>query len=418
MDMQEYIRALGQRARTASRVLANLCTDSKNAALATMADLLDREPEALLVANERDMKAGREAGLSAAMLDRLSLDEARIGAMANGLRTVAKLPDPVGAVLAQRARPSGIQITKVRVPIGVIAVIYESRPNVTADAAGLCVKSGNAVILRGGSEALCTNMSLARLLQQGLARHKVPVDAVQMVETADRAAVDALLRAEGLVDVVIPRGGKELTRKIAETSRVPVIKHYDGICHTYIAKDASLDMAIAVAFNAKVQRPGVCNAMETLLVDAAVAAKALPPLCAKMRAAGVELRGCSETRAIEPTMKPATEEDWRTEYLDLILSVKVVHGIEDAIVFINEHGSHHSDAIITENVREAAHFLQCVDSAAVYVNASTRFTDGGEFGLGAEMGISTDKLHARGPVGLEELTTYKYMVRGTGTIRT
>jgi glutamate-5-semialdehyde dehydrogenase len=418
MEMQEYIRTLGQRARTASRVLANLCADTKNAVLVAMADVLEAEPDTILVANERDLKAGREADLSAAMLDRLMLDDARIKAMANGLRAVAKLPDPVGTVLAQRARPSGIQITKVRVPIGVIAIIYESRPNVTADAAGLCLKSGNAVILRGGSEALSSNMALARLLQRALARHKVPVDAVQMVETADRAAVDALLRAEDTVDVIIPRGGKELTRKIAETSRVPVIKHYEGICHTYIAKDANLDMAMAIAFNAKVQRPGVCNAMETLLVDAAVAAKVLPPLCAKLRAAGVELRGCAKTRAIEPAMNPATEEDWRTEYLDLILAVRVVHGIEEAIAFINEHGSHHSDAIVTENTREAAHFLQGVDSAAVYVNASTRFTDGGEFGMGAEMGISTDKLHARGPVGLEELTTYKYMVRGTGSIRT
>jgi len=416
--VQEYMLDVCRRARQASRVLANLCADAKNASLGLMADLLEKETDTIGVENERDLVAARQAGMADAVLDRLALGEERIQAMAHGLRAVAKLPDPVGRVLDQRSRPSGIQITKIRVPIGVIGVIYEARPNVTSDAAGLCVKSGNAVILRGGSEALGTNKAIARVLQAALARQKLPPDAVQCVETDDRSAVDALLGASEFVDMIIPRGGKELIRKVAEASRVPVLKHYEGICHTYIAKEADLAKAIAIAVNAKCQRPGVCNAMETLLIDHAIAAKVIPPLFAKYRDAGVELRGCAETRALDPTVKPATEQDWRTEYLDLILSVKIVHGLEAAISFINDHGSHHSDAIVTENTHEAAHFLQCVDSAAVYVNASTRFTDGGEFGMGAEMGISTDKLHARGPVGLEELTTYKFMIRGNGSVRT
>lgn len=418
MDLSAYMHELGRAARTASRVLANLSADAKNAALLATADALERETDYLAAENERDLAAARAAGLSAALIDRLTLTPDRVRAIARDVRTVAGLRDPVGTVLDQRTRPSGITITKIRVPIGVIAIVYEARPNVTIDAASLCLKSGNAVILRGGSEALHSNAALARIFQQALAGAKLPTTAVQFVETTDRAAVDVLLRMEQYVDLVIPRGGKSLIRKIAEDSRIPVLKHYEGICHTYIAKDANIDKAIAVCMNAKVQRPGVCNAMETLLIDSAIAPRIIPPLFSALRAAHVELRGCPRVKAIDPNVRDATEEDWRTEYLDLILSVKIVDGVDEAIAFINEYGSHHSDAIITEDNHIGAHFLQHVDSATVYVNASTRFTDGGEFGMGAEMGISTDKLHARGPVGLEELTTYKYMIRGTGTIRT
>ncbi|MCX7846687.1 MAG: glutamate-5-semialdehyde dehydrogenase [bacterium] len=417
-DILSYVTELGRAARAASRVLANLCADAKNAVLNATADALEREIDYLTAENTRDLAAARAAGLSPALIDRLTLTPERIRATAAGVRTVATLPDPVGRVLDQRTRPSGITITKVRVPIGVIAIIYEARPNVTIDAASLCLKSGNAVILRGGSEALHSNAALARLFQQALVQNKLPAAAVQFVDTPDRTAVDALLRMEQYVDLVIPRGGKSLIRKVAETSRIPVLKHYEGICHTYIAKDADIDKAIKVCLNAKVQRPGVCNAMETLLIDSAIAPRIIPPLFAAFRAAHVELRGCPRVKAIDPNVRDATEEDWRTEYLDLILSVKIVDGVDEAIAFINEYGSHHSDAIITESPHIGAHFLQHVDSATVYVNASTRFTDGGEFGMGCEMGISTDKLHARGPVGLEELTTYKYMIRGDGSIRT
>ncbi len=417
MNIEKYVIDVCQRARHAGRALANQCADDKNAALLAMAALIETEAEAIKAENEKDIEAARAKGLATALIDRLILDNKRICGMAQGLRKVAELPDPVGAVLDQRTRPSGIQITKVRVPIGVIAIIYESRPNVTADAAGLCLKSGNAVILRGGSEAFNSNCIIAGILRRALQSASMPVNAVQFIETTDRAAVDTLLRAEKYVDVIIPRGGKGLIRKVAEDSRVPVLKHYEGICHTYIAKSADIDKAIKIAFNAKVQRPGVCNAMETLLIDNGIAAKIIPALFSKFREAGVELRGCERTRAIDPDIIEANDEDWRTEYLDLILSVKIVDGVDEAIAFINECGSHHSDAIVTEDTFEAAHFLQNVDSATVYVNASTRFTDGGEFGMGAEMGISTDKLHARGPVGLEELTSYKYLVRGDGVIR-
>lgn len=418
MDLAGYLEDIGRAARAAARVVANLSADAKNAALNAVADTLERETDYLAAENERDLMAARAAGLSAALLDRLTLTPDRIRAMAAGVRTVATLPDPVGRILDQRTRPSGITITKIRVPIGVIAIIYEARPNVTIDAASLCLKSGNAVILRGGSEALHSNAALARLFQQALLHAKLPTTAVQFIDNPDRAVVDALLRLERYVDLVIPRGGKSLIRKVAETSRIPVLKHYEGICHTYIAKDADIDKAIAICLNAKVQRPGVCNAMETLLIDAEIAPRVIPPLFAALRAANVELRGCPRVKAIDPNVRDATEEDWRTEYLDLILSVKIVDGVDEAIAHINEYGSHHSDAIVTESPHIGAHFLQHVDSATVYVNASTRFTDGGEFGMGCEMGISTDKLHARGPVGLEELTTYKYMIRGNGAIRT
>jgi glutamate-5-semialdehyde dehydrogenase len=412
-----YVNECCRRAQQASRVLANQCADVKNEVLKTIAALLEAECETIVATNMEDVAAAHDEGMSAALLDRLTLTEARVAALAKGLRELIPLRDPIGTVLDQRTRPSGITITKVRVPLGVIGIIYEARPGVTVDAAGLCLKSGNAVVLRGGAEAYRSNLALARVLQRALAQCKLPADAVQFLETTDRAAVDALLHAEQYVDCIIPRGGKSLVGKVAEASRIPVLKHYDGICHTYIAKDADLKKAVAVCHNAKVQRPGVCNAMETLLVDEHIAPKALPLVFAKLREAGVELRGCEKTRALDPAVAPASDEDWRTEYLDLILSVKIVRSLDEAIAFINEYGSHHSDAIITENHHEAAHFLQHVDSATVYVNASTRFTDGGEFGMGAEMGISTSKLHARGPVGLDELTTYKYMIRGDGAVR-
>jgi glutamate-5-semialdehyde dehydrogenase len=418
MTIDAYITDVGRRAQNAGRVLANQCADVKNAALKLMAELIEADADGLLAANAADLAAARDAGMSGALLDRLELDATRIRAMAQGLRDVMRLPDPVGTILSQRSRPSGIQITKVRVPLGVVAIVYEARPNVTADAAGLCLKTGNAVILRGGSEAYQSNRAIVAVLQRALLQQKLPIDAVQLIETTDRAAVDALLRAEQFVDVVIPRGGKSLVKKVTELSRIPVLKHYDGICHTYIAKDADIAKAVAICHNAKVQRPCTCNAMETLLIDERIAAAVIPPLFKKLREAGVALRGCERTCTLDGTVTPATDEDWRAEYLDLILSVKIVKDLEEAIAFINEHGSHHSDAIVTENNHEGAHFLQCVDSATVYVNTSTRFTDGGEFGMGAEMGISTSKLHARGPVGLEELTTYKYMIRSNAALRT
>ncbi len=417
MNIEKYISDVCKKAQKASRILANQRPDDKNKALNAMADLILAERETIKTENKKDLDAGQKKGLSKAMLDRLELSDARIDGMAKGLREVAELTDPVGEILDNKIRPSGIEITKIRVPIGVIAIIYESRPNVTADAAGLCLKSGNAVILRGGSEAFHSNLVIANILRAALKKSGLPEDAVQFVETTDREAVDHLLHAEEYIDVIIPRGGKGLIKKVATESRIPVLKHYDGICHTYIAEGADIDKAIAIAFNAKVQRPGVCNAMETLLINKEIAKDILPPMFLKLRKAGVEIRGCEKIIEIDPSAVPATEEDWNTEYLDLILSVKIVNNLEEAIDFINEHSSHHSDAIVTEDNYEAAHFLQSVDSATVYVNASTRFTDGGEFGMGAEMGISTDKLHARGPVGLVELTSYKYMIRGNGTVR-
>lgn len=417
MDIKNYVDEICKNALNASRILANQRPDDKNKVLYAMASLILSEKEAIKAENKKDLDAGEKKGLSKAMLDRLELTDTRINSMATGLTEVAELTDPVGEILEQKVRPSGIEITKIRVPIGVIAIIYESRPNVTADAAALCLKSGNAVILRGGSEAFHSNLIIANILRAALKNTGMPENAVQFIETTDRQAVDHLLHAEGYVDVIIPRGGKGLIRKVAMESRVPVLKHYEGICHTYIAKGADFEKAINICLNAKVQRPGVCNAMENLLIDKEIAKDILPKLFYQLRKAGVEIRGCEETVKIDPSAIPATEDDWRTEYLDLVLSVKIVENLEDAVRFINEYGSHHSDAIVTEDHYEAAHFLQAIDSAAVYVNASTRFTDGGEFGMGAEMGISTDKLHARGPVGLTELTSYKYMIRGNGTIR-
>ncbi|HPB11735.1 MAG TPA: glutamate-5-semialdehyde dehydrogenase, partial [Kiritimatiellia bacterium] len=356
-------------------------------------------------------------GLSGAMIDRLTLTDARIDAMVTGIREVAALADPVGKKLWKRTRPNGLVIEKRRVPLGVIVIIYESRPNVTADAAVLCLKTANAVILRGGKEAFHSNLAIVRALQEGGAAAGMPRHAVQLVETTDREAVRELVQMDDRVDVVIPRGGESLIRSVVDQARVPVLKHYKGVCHVFVDDDADFDQALAIVENAKCQRPGVCNALETLLVHEQAAAAFLPKLAAMATRRAVTLRGCDATRACIPGCEPAGEEDWYAEYLDLILAVRVVRDVQAAIRHINTYGSHHSDAIVTRNARHAKLFLKEVDSAAVYVNASTRFTDGGEFGMGAEMGISTDKLHARGPMGLEELTTYKYVVTGSGQIR-
>jgi len=417
MDVTGYVRGVVERAREAARSVGAARTDVKNAALEAMARNLLGARERLREQNALDMQAGREAGLSAAMLDRLELTDRRIEAMAGSIRAVAALKDPVGSVIAGWTLPNGLKLRKVRVPIGVVAIIYESRPNVTADAAALCLKSGNAVILRGGKEALRSNIAIQRELARAVEQSGIDPAAIQLIETTDRAAVRALLTADDCVDVVIPRGGKGLIRTVVETATVPVIKHYEGICHTFVDAECDVEMALRICENAKCQRPGVCNAMETLLVHEAVAEEFLGRLGPLFQERGVELRGCERTRRILPHVKEATEEDWRTEYLDLILSVRVVRDVEEAIEHINTYGSGHSDAIVTLNERNAELFCDRVDSAAVYVNASTRFTDGGEFGLGAEVGISTDKLHARGPMGLEELTTYKWVAVGDGQLR-
>jgi len=417
MDTGESIRELAKRVRKAAGRLAVASSADKDRALRAMADGLEAKAAELKAANARDVATGEAAGLSAALIDRLRLTDKRIAAMADGLRQVAALPDPVGAIIGGSVRPNGLRITKVRVPLGVIAIIYESRPNVTADAAGLCLKAGNGVILRGGKEALASNVAIWRVLQEGLASAGLPAEAVALVETTDRAAVDALITAEGLVDVVIPRGGEGLIRRVAENATVPVIKHYKGVCHVYVDASADLAMAEEICLNAKCQRPATCNAMETLLVHGAIAQRFLPAMCQRFVQAGVELRGCERTRQLVPGIKAATEDDWFAEYLDLILAVRVVDSTEAAMEHIARYGSAHSDAIVTTDLREAEKFTKGVDSAAVYVNASTRFTDGYEFGMGAEIGISTDKLHARGPMGLEELTSYKFVVYGSGQLR-
>lgn len=417
MDIRQYMQALGRQAREASRRLARASTAEKNQALETAAAIIETEAKMLAEANGQDLATGRSKGLSDALLDRLELTPARIGAMAEGLRQIVTLPDPVGAISDLNYRPSGIQVGKMRVPLGVVGIIYESRPNVTADAAGLCLKSGNAVILRGGSEAIHSNQAIARCIHQGLAEAGLPQTAVQVVETTDRAAVSELIIQENGVDVIVPRGGKGLIERISREATVPVIKHLDGICHVYIDGRADLDKAVAIAVNAKCQRYGVCNAMETLLVAREIAAEVLPILAEQYQAAGVELRGCSETRGVLPDVKPATEEDWRTEYLAPILSIRIVAGLDGAIEHITQHGSQHTETIVTEDLARARRFLAEVDSSSVMVNASTRFADGFEYGLGAEIGISTDKLHARGPVGLEGLTSQKWIVIGNGQVR-
>ena len=412
----DYMTRLGQAARQASRVIAGASTAQKNQALQAAAAALDEARAELSAANELDLVAGRASGLDAALLDRLALTPARIDGMIEGLRQVASLPDPVGAIRDMSYRPSGIQVGKMRVPLGVIGIIYESRPNVTIDAASLCLKSGNATILRGGSEAIHSNRAIAACIQRGLAVAGLPAAVVQVVETTDRAAVGALITMPEFVDVIVPRGGKGLIERISRDARVPVIKHLDGICHVYVDALADLDKARGIAFNAKTYRYGICGAMETLLVDQAVAAAFLPGLAQMFVEKGVELRGCERSRALIQAT-PASEEDWRTEYLAPILSIRVVDSLDQAIEHINQYGSHHTDSIVTEHQGHARRFLAEVDSSSVMLNTPTCFADGFEYGLGAEIGISTDKLHARGPVGLEGLTCEKYVVIGDGQLR-
>lgn len=417
MTLHDTIRKIGDQALTASRRMVSLSTKRKNAVLNAMANAIDQQRDLIKEANAQDLAQAKADGLSGAMQDRLTLTDARIDSMITGIREVALLPDPVGKKIWKRTRPNGLVIEKRRVPLGVIAIIYESRPNVTSDAAVLCIKTSNAVILRGGKEAIHSNLAIAHALQEGGASAGLPPNTVQFIETIDREAVRELVQLDDRVDVVIPRGGESLIRAVVENARVPVLKHYKGVCHVFVDAGADLNQALAIVENAKCQRPGVCNAMETLLVHQDAAEAFLPLLQTLAARRKLELRGCQATRAFLPDCRPATEEDWTTEYLDLILSVRIVKNLKAAITHINTYSSHHSDAIITPNTHSAKKFLKEVDSAAVYVNASTRFTDGGEFGMGAEMGISTDKLHARGPVGLEELTTYKYVVTGQGQIR-
>jgi len=416
-SIEDYMQQLGRRAREASAELAMAAPGLKNEALQAIAGQLESRRAAIREANQRDLQQGRADGLDAAMLDRLELTDERIDAMIEGLRQIIALPDPVGEITDMDYRPSGIQVGKMRVPLGVIGIIYESRPNVTIDAAALCLKSGNASILRGGKEAIHSNQAIAVCVQAGLKQAGLPEASVQVVETTDRAAVGALLRMKEHVDVIIPRGGKGLIERVAAESRIPVIKHLDGICHVYIDDQADLDKALAIAVNAKTRRYGVCNAMETLLLAEGVAETLLPDLAAAYEEKGVELRGCPRSREIWPSMRPATEEDWSTEYLAPILSIRVVPDMEAAIEHINRYGSHHTDSMVSENFSRARRFLAAVDSSSVMINASTAFADGFEYGLGAEIGISTDKIHVRGPVGLEGLTSQKYVVFGDGHTR-
>jgi len=408
---------VGEQALAASRELVLCNARKKNAMLVSMADELEARKTEITEANAKDIEAGRESGLAPAMLDRLLLTPARLNGMISGLRQVAALKDPVGSKISRWLRPNGLEIVKARVPIGVIGIIYESRPNVTADTAALCLKTANAVILRGGKEAVHSNAIIADTLIAGGMKKGMPEHAVQLIRTTDREAVRELVQLVDYVDLVIPRGGEALIRAVTEQAHVPVIKHYKGVCHTYVDESADLEMALAIAVNAKCQRPGVCNAMETLLVHKGIAGEFLPKLAEAVSEKGVEFRGDEAARAVVPEMAEATEDDWYEEYLDLRLAVRVVDSVQAAIAHINTYGSKHSDAIVAEAENAQKAFSQEVDSSTVYVNASTRFTDGGEFGMGAEIGISTDKLHARGPMGLEELTTYKYVVHGKGQIR-
>lgn len=407
------MRLLAERSRDASRALAKRDTEKKNGHLWEMADAIQRNIAPIKKANAKDIEAGRQAGLSSAMLDRLTLTDKRIMDMSEGVENVAKLDDPVGKVISEWTRPNGIHIQKVRVPIGVILIIYESRPNVTADAACLCIKTGNAVILRGGSEAIHSNLAIAEAMNvPGL-----PPNSITVVPTTDRAAIDELLQLDDLINLCIPRGGEGLIRAVAEKSRVPVIKHYKGVCHVYVDRDADFDMAEKIVVNAKCQRPGVCNAIETLLIDQKIADQFLPRIAKALAEKQVELRGDERTRQLVPTAKPATEDDWYAEYLELILAVRVINGVDEAVDHITKYGSAHSDAIVTDNKTTAEKFLREVDSSSVFWNASTRLADGAQYGFGAEIGISTDKLHARGPMGLEELTSYKFVVVGEGQVR-
>jgi glutamate-5-semialdehyde dehydrogenase len=419
MNLSAQVLKIAKAARKTAYQMALVTTQEKDRALMKMARALEENQAYLLKENAKDLAAARKAGDSKATIDRLVLDPQRIAAMSQGLRETAKLKDPVGRLLETIRRPNGLLIKKVSVPLGVVGIIYESRPNVTADCAALCLKSGNAAILKGGREAIYSNKAIFKVLKAGLKKTKIPPDALQLIESIDRAAVGELLKLHDHVDVIVPRGGESLIRFVAENTRIPVIKHYHGVCQVYVSAKADLNMAHKIALNAKVQKPGVCNAMETLLVDRAVARRFLPTVIADLQKAGCEVRGDAATRAIvKEGVKKATEEDWRAEYLDLILSIRVVNGLKEAIDHINTYGSHHSDTIVTKDKKQAQVFLDAVDSACVYVNASTRFTDGFEFGFGAEVGISTDKLHVRGPMALEGLTSYKYEIYGNGQIRT
>ena len=417
MNVADYMQTLGQQARTASRAMARASTNDKNRALIAIAKEISEQRDALRAANAEDMARGQENGLDAALLDRLELTDGRIDTMIEGLHQVAALPDPVGEITDMKYRPSGIQIGKMRVPLGVIGIIYESRPNVTIEAASLCLKSGNAAILRGGSEAIASNKALAACISRGLESAGLPAACVQVVETTDREAVGQMITMPEYVDVIVPRGGKGLIERISRDARVTVIKHLDGICHVYIDREADRSKAINIAINSKTHRYGTCNTMETLLVHADIAESILHELAEAYEQLGVELRGCEQSRAIVSDMVVATEEDWHAEYLAPILAVKVVRDVDEAIEHINAYGSHHTDSIISENYTLARRFLTEVDSSSVMVNASTRFADGFEYGLGAEIGISTDKIHARGPVGLDGLTSQKYVVLGNGEIR-
>jgi glutamate-5-semialdehyde dehydrogenase len=417
MTLKEDIQAMGRRAREAAADLAGIGTETKNRALTQMADSLGASFASLQKENEKDLELAREQGLSSAMMDRLTLTETVLEDMVDGLRAVASLPDPVGEIVRMWRRPNGLQVGRVRIPLGVIGIIYESRPNVTADAVGLCLKSGNAVILRGGSEAIHSNSAICMILRDVLRTTGVPVDAVQIIPTTERQAIDEMLCLEDSIDVIIPRGGEGLIRFVAENSRIPVIKHYKGVCHIFVDESADLMMAERICLNAKVQRPGVCNAMETLLIHERVASEFLHKMATSFRERGVELRGCPKTLQILPDMQKAEPDDWDKEYLDLTLSVRVVKHIREAIDHIRAHGSMHTESIITSNYERAERFLREVNSSCVLVNASTRFNDGYQLGLGAEIGISTTKLHAFGPMGLEELTTTKFIVRGNGQIR-
>ena len=417
MDIKSYMQTVGRQARAAARIIARADTNSKNRALTVMAEAIHRDSEKLLAANAQDMEAAHTAGLDEALLDRLSLSAKTVASMAEGLLQIAALPDPIGEISDLNYRPSGIQVGKMRVPLGVIGIIYEARPNVTADAAGLCLKSGNAAILRGGSEAILSNQAVAKYVREGLKAAGLPETVVQVIETIDRAAVGELITMKEFVDVIVPRGGKGLIERISNDARVPVIKHLHGVCHVYIDDKADLDKAVRIADNAKTQRYGTCNTMETLLIARSVAQQVLPKLAKIYLDKHVELRGDEASRSLIKEMHAATEEDWYTEYLAPILSVRIVLGLEAAIEHINTYGSQHTDAIVTEDYARARRFLREVDSSSVMVNASTRFADGFEYGLGAEIGISTDKIHVRGPVGLEGLTSQKYIVLGDGQVR-
>ena len=413
MDLKRQIRQLAERSRDASRALAKLDASTKNSLLRAMADGIEKSAATIKAANAKDLDAAKKSGLSSAMLDRLTLTDKRISEMARGVREVAQLPDPVGTTISEWTRPNGIRIQKVRVPIGVILIIYESRPNVTADAACLCFKTGNAVILRGGSEAIHSNLAIA----EAMTVPGLPANSITVVPTIDRAAIDELLKLDDLINLCIPRGGEGLIRAVAEKSRIPVIKHYKGVCHVFVDRDADFDMAEKIVINAKCQRPGVCNAIETLLIDDKIADKFLPRVAKTLTDKKVELRGDERTRQLVSSARPATEDDWYAEYLDLILAVRVVKNVDAAIDHITKYGSAHSDAIVTANKATAEKFLREVDSSSVFWNASTRLADGAQYGFGAEIGISTDKIHARGPMGLEELTSYKFVVAGDGQVR-